>query len=355
MTPDDLAKALSYFEKAIELDPNYARTYAALALTYWHASIYGWYKNLGVSWTEARLLARQYLQIAMNKPTSIAYQLVCWMNFYQRRYEEAIDEAQRAIGLDPNNALAHTYMAVALIWAGRPEEAVDFAKDAKRLDPHTPYYLICLGLAQFCMGKLEEAVAFIERALTYYPESISWSALLAAAYAHLGREQEARAALDNYRKGWPYPPTLQQVTYFWPFKGSAGDRFADGLIKAGLPGQRPGYNKVSKEHRLTGKQIRALFFGRTLTGLYWGGEQPGPQWWLDLTTDGKATYRGGTMGPDSGTGWIEGDMLYIQWQTHFQGRKYCFPVFRNPLGTPESKNEYLLMTDFGIWPCSPVE
>jgi TolB-like protein len=35
MTPDDLSRAIQSFKKTIELDPNYGRAYAALALAYW--------------------------------------------------------------------------------------------------------------------------------------------------------------------------------------------------------------------------------------------------------------------------------------------------------------------------------
>jgi len=75
--------------------------------------------------------------------------------------------------------------------------------------------------------------------------------------------------------------------------------------------------------------------------------------WIDCTKDGKATIRG-SLGSDSGTSWIEGDMVCAQWQLFMEGIKGCAHVFRNPDGTPEMKNEYLRVTDFGILPFSPV-
>ena len=73
-TSDDLAKAIRSFKKAIALDPNYGRAYAALALTYWSGSnIGGLRKGLGVPYVEARLVARKYLKEAMKNPTSIAH------------------------------------------------------------------------------------------------------------------------------------------------------------------------------------------------------------------------------------------------------------------------------------------
>ena len=76
-TPDDLAKAVQSFKKAIELDPNYGRAYAALALAYCMGS---WCSRSGqrtggleLRGLEARLRARQYLKQAMKNPTSIAH------------------------------------------------------------------------------------------------------------------------------------------------------------------------------------------------------------------------------------------------------------------------------------------
>ena len=57
-TPDDLGKAVSYFKKAIELDPNYSRAHAAMALAYWRAFDMSWGWSLSVGWEESLLWAR---------------------------------------------------------------------------------------------------------------------------------------------------------------------------------------------------------------------------------------------------------------------------------------------------------
>jgi len=360
-TPDDFAKALSYFEKAIELDPNYGRAYAAIARTYWSGSQLELKQitTMNVSWQEARMRAREYLKKAMKNPTSIAHTLSSEMNLAQRMYEEAIAETQRAIELDPNDSDSHLTMGKVLIFARRQEEALDFVKKAMRLDPHNIAYPLYLrGLAHFAMGQLDEGVTSIERALTHNPEISRGAGVLAAAYAHLGRDQQARAAFDNYKKGMMSRYAILHYTmYFWPFKDpEVAERFAYGLLKAGLPGQF--YYKVSDEHRLSGKEIRSLFFGRTVTS-YYRRLGMAKEHLEDRTKEGKGTWR---VAPDdyygqddSGTSWIEDDMLCNQWQIHIFGIKHCMPVFRNPEGTSEMKNEYLAVSDFGIHRFSPVD
>ncbi len=238
-TPEDYAKAVSYFEKAIELDPNYGQAYAALALTYWESSHNFWTFKLGVSWKEARDRAERLLQTAMENPSPLAHQASSKMLIDWHLHEEAIFEAERALGLDPNDANSYLAMAYALVYAGRPKEAVDFVKSAMRLDPHYPaYHLYVFGLAHFVMEEFDEAVPLFERALKLNPRNYVPLIPLAAAYAHLGREQEAAATIEALQKALPTIATLSLVrrSPLWSYKNPADqDRLLEGLRKAGMP------------------------------------------------------------------------------------------------------------------------
>jgi hypothetical protein len=129
------------------------------------------------------------------------------------------------------------------------------------------------------------------------------------------------------------------------------ERLAEGYLKAGMPGEPSGFFKISKENRLTGKEIRNLVFGKKVTGI---GFMTGKQWWIERTTDGKAIIRGGE-GSDSGKSWIEDDMLCDQWDNLYEGLKDCWPIYRNPEGTPEKNDEYLGVPNYSIYPFSTVE
>jgi TolB-like protein len=238
-TPDNFAEAIRYFEKAIELDPNYGRAYAALALTYWESEHNFWNPSLGVSWNEARMRAEIYLQKAMNNPTALAHQVASKIHVDQLEHEEAIAKAQRAITLDPNDGNSYLAMAYALIHAGRPKEALDFVQKAMRLDPHYPaYHLFVLGLAHFSMEQFNEAAISFERALKRNPKNYVPLIHLAAAYAHLGREKEAAAAIEKLSKVLP----IFSVDSFASRRFTSRyedpvdlDRLVDGLRKAGMP------------------------------------------------------------------------------------------------------------------------
>jgi TolB-like protein len=133
------ARALSYFEKAIELDPNYGRAYAGLAIAYEYARDFGMWERLGISFQETSLFMHHYQNLAIKNPTSIARALNGYTLAYERRFEEAIAELEQAIVLDPNDARSNWLMSCVLTWGGRPKEGIEYAKRALRIDPGCVY------------------------------------------------------------------------------------------------------------------------------------------------------------------------------------------------------------------------
>lgn len=357
-TSDDFAKAIQHFKKAIELDPKYGRAYAALALTYFSGSYGALSKSLGVTYVGARLQSREYLKEALKNPTSTAYLVNSRYHLARRQHEEAAFELEQAIGLDPNNPAGIAAMGYTLFLSGRPKEGVDFINRAIRLDPHNlGRYLHLLGGAQFCMGNLEEAAALVEKGLRINPELTGSAAWLISTYGLLGKEKEARAALKIYGEGRRIEPRIRNIMYFFPFGDpSVTDRFAEGLIKAGVPGRSSEYLPAFKENRLNGEEIKRLLFGSTITGFF-GNYPGGRQWQVDRGRDGGFTWRGPEPNPtgkneqepilsDTGKSWIEGDMICQQFQKRFWGHEFCSTVFRNPKGTDEGMDEYFLFQDF---------
>jgi len=202
------------------------------------------------------------------------------------------------------------------------------------------------------MGNLEEAANLIEKGRRINPESTGTFSFLAVIYGLLGRQKEAREALETFIKKWGghANPTLSEIMFPFPFKDRAVvDRFAEGMVKAGMTGPPAGYFPVYKENQLTGEEIKKLLFGSTITGF--GGDSQ--QWWIERKKDGEtAMRRPGPISSDAGRSRIEGDLLCTQFQKRAWGLEYCFTVFRNPRGTYEGKDEYLNVNDWGFAPWS---
>ena len=346
VTPDDFIKAIDYFEQAIKLDPNYSRAYAALGNTYQIATDLAFTNQMNIEWETARRKAVSYLKIAMKNPTFEAYTLAADIELHLRHYEEMIAYAEKALSIAPNNAEVNWRSGSFLIYAGRPEEGIKYLNRALQLDPNDTRILgnvtVSIGIAHFSMGQLEQAVQFIKKGREYNPELWRTSAVLVASYALLGKDVEAKKEFENILTNWGYHPSIQEVYYTWPFKNvEVFDRLAEGLVKAGFPGNPSDYYKLVEENKLTGKEIRETLFGHTQTAIESWGE-----WWAEIDKEGNTSLR--VIGTnqewelhDKGKSWIEGDMVCFHYEKLFDGLTSCGEHYRNPDGNADTKSEYI--------------
>jgi TolB-like protein len=244
-TPEDFRAAIVHFNKAAELDPKYARAYAALAATYWDASTRVWDTALGLERNhEAQLVAQQFLAKAMGDPTPLAHQVASAIALQRQQYDDAIAEANKAIAGDPNDADGYVILASAMSFTGKPAEALELVDRAIRLNPHyPPHYLYQRGLAQFGLKRLDVAAGSLERALELNHEDYWSQRLLLSTYGALGRRDKAakllaemnRAGERRGRSAYLDPITIKAVSYWYPFAIQAdAERFAEGLRKAGV-------------------------------------------------------------------------------------------------------------------------
>ena len=210
-----------------------------------------------------------------------------------------------------------------------------------------------VGLGEAASGRWENAITFLEKYVKYNPTHGLGPRLLSMSYANVDRMQESRAMFDRGFKGWP--PAMKNVRFYMsllPFRDlKVAESFAEGYIKAGLTGDPSDIYKISAENRLTGEEVKRLFFGQKVMGIALATGKP---WWIERSEDGKAIIRDGDKS-DTGKSWIEEDMLCDQWDNFYEGLTDCWVVYRKPEGNPENNDEFLGAPGYGIYPFSPVE
>jgi adenylate cyclase len=190
-------QARQMFERAIELDPNFAAAHAWLGRTYVVEWMFQWNEDPR---TLERAFALAQRAAVLDNSLVVARQTLAYVFLLRKQFERAIIEAERAVTLDPNDADAYVTLGEILSCTGRPQEAIGLVAKAMRLDPHYPAsYVFALGQAHHLAGHYEEAITAFKRLLTRHPEHLHGRFLLAIAYSELGRTEEARAQLSAGR------------------------------------------------------------------------------------------------------------------------------------------------------------
>ena len=239
---EDTARARPLFEKAIELDPGYAKAHAYLADTYF-TDIF-----MGVATADAPQLSLHHARKAMDLDSNDVanHDQLGFAYIGAGMWEDAEAQFDEAVSKVSNEAEPMTWIGYGLLMLGRPKEARDMVLEAKRLDPlHPPSFDWVLGQACFFAKRHEDVIrVLIGRALL---NAFAY-ACLAGAYGYLDRADDARGALDSFlserrrefqnRNIVIESDTLEALAgsyrVMWR-KEADWDHFADGLRHAGLP------------------------------------------------------------------------------------------------------------------------
>ncbi|MFQ5896697.1 MAG: adenylate/guanylate cyclase domain-containing protein [Candidatus Methylomirabilia bacterium] len=223
--------AQELLNKAIALDPEYARAYTALGWTYLFEVWWGWSDAPGQSLKQAFQAAQK--AVLLDDSDAECHWLLADLYVVTRQFEKAVTEFNRALELNPNMADVLANWGAVMARLGRAEEGVETIKKAMRLNPNYPqWYPQFLGGAMYAARRYEEAVAVLKRVKQHVRTS---RAYFAASYAQLGRIEEARAEVAETLKLDPNA-TVQIVSNIEYYKNPADrDHFEEGVRKAGLP------------------------------------------------------------------------------------------------------------------------
>lgn len=232
-TEEWIKKGIEHFQKAIDLDPNYALAYSGIAEAYGFlaSSTGGWSPREAYPKAKAAALKALELDDALGEAH-------CSLGFFRLLYDwnfaAAEREFEKAIRFNPNYPNAHDGLGFCLKAVGRHAEAIEKCKTAQKLDLLSPFAHVSLGyayyfardyeraideckkalemdkystfayrnlgLAYLQQGKLESAIGALSKAVTFSGGELAFESYLGFAHAAAGKEKEASEVLANLQE-----------------------------------------------------------------------------------------------------------------------------------------------------------
>ena len=176
---EDYRKAITYFDQAIQLDPNYALAYAERSEVW--TMIGDLTGQRATAYPKARSDAEKAVEIA--PVLAEAHAALGWVRFFgEWKFAEGLSELNRAKELSPANPTANDLLARVIVYLGRIDEAERQARQAVELDPLSVATQFNLGRVLFIAGKLDEADAAGRKVAELQPSASSshrWQVLVA--------------------------------------------------------------------------------------------------------------------------------------------------------------------------------
>jgi TolB-like protein/Tfp pilus assembly protein PilF len=241
LTPDYMARARSFFEKAMALDPENVEAMVGLARV--DASVGG---NLMTDDLSARGVAAETtitkaLSLAPNHAG--AHLVLGMVQIFTKHAAQGIADCEQALALDRNLANAHALIGIAKVVIGRGAETEAHINEAFRISPRDTLahrWMVWVGIAKVQLGADAEAVVWFRRGIDANRNYSLAHFNLAAALARLGELDQARAAV---KAGLALDPrfTIRRFRDFIkaasenPTARAARERVLEGMRLAGVP------------------------------------------------------------------------------------------------------------------------
>ena len=193
-TEPALRQAISYFQRAIALDPRYARAYAGLALSY---TVLRDYADVDTKETAGNAMAAAQQALRLDSTLAEAYAAIGHSEAHVWRNASAESAYQHAIALDSSFATAHHWYAMLLCHLGRFDQAIREIERARESDPVSMVINSSVGAVYYFAGRTEKAEATLRQTLELDSTFGRTRSYLGAVLLERGRLPEAVVELER--------------------------------------------------------------------------------------------------------------------------------------------------------------
>ena len=232
-TPDNMLEAKNYFEKAIEVDPNYAVAYSYLS----YALLSGWaflFPGFDDVFDRAKELAEK--GVALDGMSPLTNMRLGWLQVWTGLHDQAEVNFEKAVELAPDNAEILATYAQVLNWCGQPERSLQMMDKVFSIDTFAPpSWEFHVGSSYFLMGQYDKALNRLKLAVERAPSFIPAYEILTCLYVELGQLEEARDAVKTILDISPKFTISHAAAVMCHKSEEHRHRFVDGFREAGLP------------------------------------------------------------------------------------------------------------------------
>jgi adenylate cyclase len=329
LTRRALRLAYYAFEKAVELDPQFAEAYAQLAMTYaldftgTSSSWSDWVRPPGRARTQAEVLAHK--AATLNPKLALPETVMARIALAEWRYDDAIDHARNAVALEPGNSETHAALALILTAVGRHEEAKQAIEEALRRDPKpSPPTHATLGIIQFALHDYERAYETLGHSFTEMIDGGNWFFMV---FGVANSGYRADKGVLQRLQGELYWGTSIAAVRFNHFYSHETDmeHLLLGLRMAGVPDLPPEFDRTKQAAKqVNGAALTALLRGHDFETLCWNPRLNGE---FQFLADGRFTWNIRHDLTDTGTSRFENDSVCIKMPVFTRNREACYSVF----------------------------
>ncbi|MGD8841794.1 MAG: adenylate/guanylate cyclase domain-containing protein [Gammaproteobacteria bacterium] len=222
------------FERAAELDPNYARAFANIALTYATEINFFAPEDRGEAIRNGLEYAHKAEELDDGIPQIYLTRSILYLS--QRQHEAALEAGKRTLEVHPNYADGYATLGFISSFTGDYEQALDALAHAREINPRgTGVYLSVEGRVLFLAQRYEAALPRLVEAAARNPGFDVTQMALAAVYVRLGRLDDAAWSIEEALSITP-GLTLSQLRRDSLYRDSADlERWLGALREAGLP------------------------------------------------------------------------------------------------------------------------
>jgi adenylate cyclase len=182
---ENIDDEIAMYERAIQLDPSFARANAWLSFAYLRR---WWNKDEDADLRAACAASRRAVDLDDND--SVCHCAQGFTSLNERKFDYARRHFELALALNPNDADTQAQFCMLLLFTGEPDEAIRRLGDAMQYNPlHPTWYYEVLGYSHFAARRYEEAVTAFRMILDPEPHVL---AILAGCLTALGQTDEAK-------------------------------------------------------------------------------------------------------------------------------------------------------------------